>query len=491
MASGKKKKKNMVTLLSLFALLLLLVVAYMAVTKWKEKEENQDDADNVQDGVQLAAVETVQIEKLSVENDLYSYVAEYADGVWALKGDAEFPLNMSKLDAMAEQLADLRASRLVLTGAEDLGEYGLLGTAMQVTVEKTDKTQVGLLLGDRSGADGGYYACVAGTSDVYLVEENVRDCFYNSKTELMNLDTVPTFASEKATGLKVSGERYPAFTIKDSTGDLKDLTAMALYTLALYEKYEKPVRVDLTNFAALMENYTAISLGEFVSYHAADLEGYGLLKPVDALTVWYTESGEDGTEQQKEFTVFFGNRTEDGSKVYVRLEGSNQSFLMPAETQETLLAADTFSAISVYTQMVNITTISKIDATYAGTKRIFEMTHETVETDSGSTSTKDHFTVDGKALDDEEESGAFRDLYQAIIGVRLTGELLQGAEPGTDAVLSLTFYDNDGGQMHQVRYLPVVGDQEHYAIEENGTCLFMTDATLVDTVVEQLKEYQP
>lgn len=490
MASGKKKKKNMITLLSLFALFLLLVVAYVAVTKWKDKEEDPDD---VQDGVQLAALEASQIRELHIENDLYSYVAEYADGAWEMQGDAEFPLDASKLDAMAEQLADLRASRLVLSGAEELAEYGLSEDALRVTAAKVDGTKLELWIGDHSSADGGYYACVAGTNDVYLVEEGVRNCFYLSQTKLMRLDTVPAFTSEKAAGLKVSGERYPAFTIKDSTGDLKDLTAMALYTLALYEKYEKPVRVDLTNFATLMENYTAISLGEFVSYHAADLAGYGLATPFDALTVWYTESGEGEAEaeQEKEFTIFFGNRTEDGSGVYVRLEGSNQTFLMPVETQETLLAADTFSAISVYTQMVNITAISKMEVAYGGTERTFEITHETVETDSGSSSTKDHFTVDGKALDEEEESGVFRDLYQAIIGIRLTGELSDGAEPGTDAVLSLTFYENDGAQMHKVRYLPVAGDEEHYAIEENGTCLFVTDATLVDPVVEQLKEYQP
>lgn len=491
MASGKKKKKNMLTLLSLFAVLILLIVAYVAVTKWKEKEEEPGDADNTQDGVQLAAVEALALRELRIENDLYSYTVEYKDDTWQMQGDAEFPLKASVLDAMAEQLNDLRASRLVLSGAEELAEYGLSEDALRVTATKNNGEKLELWIGSQSSADGGYYACIAGTSDVYLVEEGVRNCFYQAQTDLMSLDTVPAFSSEKASGLKVSGERYPAFTIKDSTGDLKDLTTMALYTLALYEKYEKPVRVDLTNFAALMENYTAISLGEFVSYHATDLAGYGLEKPADALTIWYTESNEDGTEQEKEFTIFFGNRTEDGSGVYVRLEGSNQTFRMPVETQETLLAADTFSAISIYTQMVNITALSKMEVTYGNVERVFEMTHETVETDSGSTSTKDHFTVDGKALDDDEESSAFRDIYQAIIGIRLTGELPQGAEIGGDAVLSFTFYENDGSLMHKVRYLPVVGDPGHYAIEENGTCLFMTDATLIDPVVEQLKEYQP
>lgn len=492
MASGKKKKKNMITLLSLLAVLLLLTAAYVAASKWKEKEEDTGDAQDGEEGILLAGVETGKIGAIRVTSDLYSYTLTQKDGAWAVQGDAEFPLDESAADAMAEALADFRASRLVLPDAADLSEYGLLEPVLTLEVEKTDGSRVELHIGDNSSADGGYYTCMAGSGDVYLVEAEVRDRFYLSQTQLMSLDTVPAFTAEEAVGLKVESDTYPSFTIKDSTGELPDLTAMSLYSLALYGKYEKPVRVDLTNFATLMENYTGITLGEAVSYRAGELAKYGLLKPAEALTVWYTKTGEDGEKQTEEFTIYFGSGTEDQSGVYVRLEGSNQVFVMPQETRESLLAADTFSAISVYTQMVNITTVAGLNISYGDTQRVFTLTHETVERDDGTTATEDHFAVDGKALDDDEESDAFRDIYQAVIAVRLTGELPAGAKTEGDAVLTLTFLEDAAGKvLHEVRYLPVAGDTEHYAIEENGTCIFMADAEAVDALIETLKGYQP
>lgn len=492
MASSKKKKKNMVTLLSLFAVLILLIAAYVVATKWKDQESKKEAEEGGDEGVLLASVPTSEIAAIQITDDLYSCTIAQEQNAWAMQGDEEFPLDTAAVDTMAEHLQDFRATRLVLPDAPDLSEYGLSEPVLSVQVQKTDGTLLTLNIGDQSSADGGYYTCVGGTKDIYLVEADVRDCFYLPQTKLMRLDTVPTFLAEDAVGLKVTSDTYPSFTIQDSTQDLKDLTAMALYTMALYGAYEKPVRVDLTNFSTLMENYTAISLGELVAYHAADAPAYGLSAPADALTVWYTQTEEDGTEQTQEFTVYFGNPSEDGTGVYVRLEGSNQIFLMPAATKEVLLAPDTFSALSKYTQMVNITTISGLHAAYGDTTRVFEITHETEEQESGGTSTTDHFTVDGKALNDAEESDAFRDLYQAVIAIRLTEKLPDSAQVGADAVLTLTFFENDTNEvLHEVRYLPVGGDAKHYAIEENGTCIFMADAAAVDALVAQLKEYQP
>lgn len=488
MALSKRKKKNMVTLLGLCAVLVLLIVVYFAASKWKGKpEEKESDADP---GVQLAAVATADIAEIKIESDLYSYTVAAKENQWVLKEDEEFPLATGLIDTMAEKLGNFETTKLVLAGASDLSEYGLSDPVLKLIVTKKDQEKITLCLGDLSSADGGYYVCVEGSSDVYLVDAEVRNAFYFSEHELIQLDTVPTFTAESAAGLKVVSDTYDSFTIKDSTNDLKDLTAMALYTLALYDKYEVPVRVDLTNFATMMEPYTAIKLGEIVAYHAADAATYGLSEPKTALTVWYEET--DGEEKnKKEFTLYFGDFTEEKSEVYVRKEGSNQIFKMAAETANTLLAPDTFTAISRYTQMVNITSIGGLTLQYDNTERVFTITHETQTLENGSTTTDDYFTVDGKELN-EEESELFRDLYQVIIGLQIKAELAESAELGENAVLSLTFYENGSTEaMHTVRYLPIVGNKEYYAIEENGVCLFMAEAAQVDEALRQIKEYQP
>lgn len=491
MASGKKKKKkNMITLLSLCAALIVLIVAYIQASEWKEKKTEEENTQE-DTSISFASVETADIDTIRVTGGEYSYAVAARDNVWVMEEDEEFPLNTALLDTMAETLGDFRATRLVLFGAEDLSEYGLETPSLTVEVNRKDGTRLAVRIGDSSSADGGYYACIDGESDVYLIAAETRECFYLSEEDLLLPDSAPAFTASDAAGLKVVSDTYRSFTIKDSTDDLKDLTGMALYTLGLYDVYDEPARVDLTNFETLMENYTSISLGELVSWHEADAAEYGLDAPKTALTVWYTETDMEDSAETKEFTIYFGGYSEDESKVYVRLDGSNHIFAMPAEDAETLLAADTFSALSKYTQMVNISTIAGLNITYGGTTRVCELTHETAEGESGGTTT-DYFTVDGKALAEEEESDAFRDLYQALIGLKISGELTEGAKTGGDAVLALTFLENDTLEaLLEVRYLPIAGDEEHYAVEENGTCRFIADAADVDAMVEQLKEYQP
>ena len=234
MALNKRKKKNMVTLLSLCAVLVLLIVVYFAASNWKgEPEENESDTEP---GVQLAAIATADIAEIKIENDLYSYTVAAKENQWVLKGDEEFPLATGLIDTMAEKLENFETTKLVLADAADLSEYGLGDPVLKLTVTKKDQEEITLCLGDLSSADGGYYACAEGSSDVYLVEAEVRNAFYFSEHELMQLDTVPTFTAENAAGLKVVSDTYDSFTIKDSTKDLKDLTAMALYTLALDRK---------------------------------------------------------------------------------------------------------------------------------------------------------------------------------------------------------------------------------------------------------------
>ena len=59
-------------------------------------------------------------------------------------------------------------------------------------------------------------------------------------------------------------------------------------------------------------------------------------------------------------------------------------------------------------------------------------------------------------------------------------------------MLALTFFEDGTNEvMHKVRYLPIEGDAAHYAVEENGLCLFIVDAATVDELIVKIKEFQP
>ncbi|MDE7300245.1 MAG: hypothetical protein K2N94_15715, partial [Lachnospiraceae bacterium] len=306
--------------------------------------------------------------------------------------------------------------------------------------------------------------------------------------ELLQQAAVPAFSADKVTGLKIASDAFPSFTVAKNTGEQEDLMVMYQYSLLLSGAYSVPVLVDFTTFSELMQNYVDMPLGELVSYHAQDKQQYGLTTPGTALTVIYT----DDAAEDREFTVCFGSLNEEQTHYYVCLEGSSQTFLMEREKAETLLRADTFSIVDRYTQMINITLLGGMNIAYGDAVRRVDITHTSETNASGTETIADYFTVDGKALNEEDEDDEFRTLYQHIIALKLTRELTEEDRVSGDAALTLEFLDTDGARvLRSVRYLRLENSDQELAVEVDGACLFAADAPSINKVIELLRNYQP
>ncbi len=494
--AGKKKKKNAITLAAMIVLLVLLAAGYAVVSKrqaQKEEKEAQEAATDT--SAQLLTAENGQITSIGVASDAYSYTLELTQQGWVLAGDEEFPLDTTVPDAQLSLLQDFRATRLVLENAPDLNEYGLAEAALTISLGMADGTSRVIHIGDKSTADGGYYTCMDDSTDVYLVEEENRTAFSLEKADLLLLDTIPTFSAAYVTGLKVDSDTWREFAIADVPEDEVDLTARNVYMSSLYGVYEEPVHIDSTSFSELMEAYTTLVFGELVSYGEAELAAAGLETPKTALTITYKDST---TSEPGEFTLYVGTQDAAGANYYVRLEGSRQVFLMEKEMVETMLTPDIFSAVSKYTQMVNITIVGEVEVAYEtsdsktdGT-RSFELTHETTTSEDGAQKITDYFTVDGKKLETDEQADAFRDIYQMLIGIKLSAELKEDAVLEEASILDITFRAAETlDVMRTVRYIPLANDAALCAIEVDGRVLFTVERATIDEVIYTLEEYQP
>lgn len=483
MQSSKKKKKNLITLLAMTAALVILVVGYMAASRWKEKEEEKENIEEPE--IVLYSLESDAVLALNLRSGDYEVTLRRDENAWEVAEDNEFPLDSSAVEKMLDSIAEFQAKRLVQKQVENLSEYGLDAPDVSVGIQKADGVEDVICIGDKSGIGGGYYACLKGSQDVYLISEQVQEVFGIKEENLVLLDTVPVFSADTANGLKVSGERFPEFTIAESD-DKRDLTAMALYLLYLYGTYREPVLVDIQNFSEIMKNYTSMDLGSFVSYHAEDKEKYGLKNPKDALTVWYKNE-----EVQQEFTVYFGSMDLEETGYYVNLEGSNQIFLMEKESAEALLSLDTFQAVNKYTQMVNIKIVGGLEITYDNKTNFIGIVHKEETSDSEQSDTTEHFFVNGRELD-TEEGEVIRDLYQELIGMKITRPLSEDEVVMEDAALELQFFEDEEKQtlLHSIRYLALAGNSQEFAVEINGTSLFAADAETVDTAKKRLEEYE-
>lgn len=490
MAAQKRKKKNAVTLLGMTAVLVLLFGVYLLAAGWKSSQEEKEAANNaeVDKSVVLTEVDTSTLKTITVKSGEFSYeIAEGEEG-WILNGDEEFPLNTAKVDNILTLLSAFTATRLVTESAENLDEYGL-ATPWMTVVAEGDAISTDICIGDQSSADGGYYTCLQGSRAVYLIDDSTRSILAQTEEDFVLADSIPSIDADYVTGLKVSSDSFADFTISERPSELADLTGRNLYTSYLYNVYEEPVPVDAASLAELADSCELLGFGDLVSYHQEELAQYGLETPATSVTIWYSDST---TGEAKEYTLYVGMYEEEEAAYYVRSEGSNQVFTMEQETLEALLLADTFSMISKYTQMVNITLLGGMEITYADTIRVFDIVHETKTDENGTESVTDYFTVDGKELNEEEETEDFRNLYQELIGIQLTAELVPEAAVLEKPVLRLVFQAAETKEeLLTVSYLPVEGDDSCYAIEVNGTRLFTADAEAVDAVLTSLTEYQP
>ena len=485
MAAGKKKK-NLITLLGMTAVLALLVVGYLAASSWKKNEEENGETE--EPDIVLLSLPKEEIASIEVKSKEFPFTILAGESGWEFAGDAEFDVSAGTADAMKEKLAQFTAETAVLADAEDLAEYGLEEPEFTVTATLKDGSSRAVRLGDPAGAGAGYYACTDGSRDVYVVSEEVRGAFAGGQDALLEKAAVPEFTAEKATGLKLSGDAFPPFTVAKNTGEQAELMGIYQYSLLLTGVYPVPVTVDFTAFSELMKKYVGMSLGELVSYHEQDKQQYGLDRPETALTVTYTdaESSED-----REFTVHFGGMNETQTHRYVCLEGSGQTFMMEQEKAEELLAADTFALVDRYTQMVNITLIGGMNIAYGDTVRRVDITHNSETGETGQEVVTDYITVDGKSLN-EEEDDEVRTLYQEIIALKLTRELTEEDVIGEEPVLVLEFLDKDGaGVLRSVRYLKLKGSGQELAVEVDGVCLFAADGAAVEELTGLLKDYRP
>lgn len=482
MALSKKKKKNAITLGVLLASLAVLLVLYFVVVNGKEEKKNPDETEN-QEKITIYSVPSTELTAFAVNGSRsFSFTIEKTGNALALAGDDEFSLDTARIDQMMEQMVEINADKIVLENATDLEEFGLGSTGTVLMAELTDGSVKKMTFGDRSTVEGGYYAS-NGDGNVYMVDAEVYSMFAVELKDIFEEDVLPTYEKEFGTGLKVDSDIYPEIYIGET--DQVDLTTKNLYPFVMQKAYDAPVLVDTEAFYAVMANYCDLKLGDMISYHKADLATYGLDQPKTALSLWYLIQE---TMERKEYTIYFGNADESGENVYIRLDGSNQVFMMDKAKADSLFAIEPFPLVCTYTNLVSISVLDRLVISYGTSRHLAELEHETVLEDDRE-KIKDYITFNGNALVDDADK-AFREIYQKLIILKLTRELTAEDRISDDEVLSMEFTEYDtGAVVKSVKYYKLEGNDTEYAICMDGAFLFAADAAEIQRFLNEWKEY--
>lgn len=219
------------------------------------------------------------------------------EGVWQLENDPKLTLSQSKVEALVENLAGLRAVRRLEETAQQ-SEYGLAQPTMEFALS-SGQTTFALTVGAQNTMTGAYYAQVDGGDAVYTVETGDLTALCKTVEDLYGAVEMTDIAVEEITEMTVdTGGETLRFRQQDGQWLLADDPG---YTLD-----QDKVKRMANTLCAMTSTWTITA--------PQALSAYGLDVPDAAASL----TAADGRRME----VRFGALSEGEESCYVQLAGA-------------------------------------------------------------------------------------------------------------------------------------------------------------------------
>ena len=121
---------------------------------------------------------------------------------WTWDGDIEFPVNGTELDALREDLAALKAERII-PEPDALADYGLEEPAYTLTARTGSGESTTLLLGSLDPGGSHRYAMLDGGTEVYTVDGSITSSLDSELLDLMELPQLPDLDEKNITSVQL------------------------------------------------------------------------------------------------------------------------------------------------------------------------------------------------------------------------------------------------------------------------------------------------
>lgn len=481
-----KKQKGKKLLLAVIILALLLGV-YLFLQKWNQSQEEAEETEAAAE--QVMSVASDEIEELALQNGNGQFVFLKSEEGWVYEEDADFPLNQDTLDDAAGNLEEVTANRTLENPAE-LSEYGLDSPAVQVTVKKTDGTELTLQIGNVNSSTGDYYAKLDGEDEVYTIGSSVASAFESSLYDFAVEDSFPEISSADIDGLKIEREDGTLqFTYGDSAWTVSDGS--------------REGAADSTKMNELTAAAGSLYYDSYVDYNAENLAEYGLDQPCATITIDYTtaetvessqedetdteaaadeadtDAGSEETEAETE-TIEVPHQvilqvgslvpadekeSEDATEestdetdaaenyYYVKLGDSNAIHTVSESSLRAWLDVTYTDSIDSYVSDIPVTGMNALKVTYGGKTYTLtyqaESTTETNEDGEETESTEYTYYVDGTEVD----STLFTQFCNGAAAIQTQSRMEEEPENVGEAVLVLEYEKTDSAVL-KVEYIP-------------------------------------
>ena len=410
-----------------------------------------------------------------VKDDVTYDFVKADDGIWSKADETAFPVDQDALNALAEDLVELTATRK-LEDVTSPADCGLSEPAFTVTATWSDGTSTDYAMGDETPFSDGYYLQLSDQSDViYTVATSLSSTFADSLTDLAEKETLPEVETVTRIAL----------------GDSLDVTWSETSRNINPEQhwYDTATGEPLTDadVDALITSAKAIDWDTLVATSAveADLAEYGL-------------SGEDVRQlilyngDEAVLTLLLGNEDENGD-TYACLPGSTLVYTVASADLSDLLNASVETLWSKTLLALPYDQVQEAVLTAGDVSRVLHpqdeadaaeeadgSTADTAETEETAAATE----ADGADETDAEEETVDpnEELWNSVIALEATDRMTSATAGST--VLSVQVTDLNG---LTATLLISEYDVDSYAATMDGRSLLVS-ADEVDKLVRTIKQ---
>ena len=330
-----KQIRLVIILASILVVLVAGNIIIKKVTKFNsEKIQKESEAESL-----AAAIKVNSYEKLSAIS-FGDFSFTYSEDAWKYDGDAEFPLDSSMIQEIADEFAGLPASREI-NNADSDESYGLDDPAYTVKVTTADGQTQTISIGNSYNSE--YYVKADDSETVYTCSISCIDDIKSDEiVHFAKIDNVNdlwdstyysfSISSKDGNKLLLNKDRSVDVYSEDETDSNGDKVPNVVWTVSVNgaEKYEVSDTMDLSS----VRNALDIEYDGCLEYKSDEetLMAYGLDNPTCTIKIGYT----DEDDKDSELVLTIGSPDSDSGNYSIKSDKSDAIYYITKSKAESI-----------------------------------------------------------------------------------------------------------------------------------------------------------
>lgn len=447
--------------------LILLLAVYIVIKNLNLDEEEQEEETTET----VFEIDGADISKLQIVSGENTFQFSHQDDTWSYSQDSSFPLSESVILDKVSYVTSVSSSRTI-ENPENLEDYGLETPEVTVTITDTDGEETTLALGATNEAVSGCYMSLnEDTSKIYLVDTSMKTNLEFELSDLAEKEEIPSITGGTIISVAIQKTEGTARLYQDSSSETG-------WTFA--DTDGSTVPADSSLVSTYTSNFSTLAWTNYVTYDLSDLGSYGLDNPT-VITVDYqveeeaedtgsddteSDAAEDSSENEesdadeasesdteestvtvdKQMVMLLGNKTEDGTYYYGKLQDDSCIYTIAATTIEGITEVEKTDFLSTKVADYSFADLDSVTFTRNGQNYIASKETTEVEDEDGETTEETKYMINEKEI----ETTDFNSFYNLITSMTWQSQD-ENAQPSGEADLSINFY-KEGGTDVTVEY---------------------------------------